>query len=72
MPIYEYYCNICGKEIELQQKVGDDAPTCNHDMDPEIDGVSYFHTMNKKISKSSFQLKGSSWAKDSYSRGNKK
>jgi len=61
MPIYEYRCEACGKEEELLQKVGADAPPCN---DPQC--VKHGQPMNKKVSKASFELKGGGWAKDGY------
>jgi|TARA_B100001105_G_C22107506_1_gene321869 putative FmdB family regulatory protein len=28
MPIYEYQCKVCGKEVELLQKMNDKPPIC--------------------------------------------
>jgi putative FmdB family regulatory protein len=56
--IYEYVCESCGHEWEVEQKVSDvkikECPSCNKD------------TAKRVISKSSFQLKGSGWFKDGY------
>lgn len=53
MPIYEYVCRSCGFQKEVLQKMSDPAliecPEC---------GKPTFH---KKISSSSFQLKGEGW-----------
>lgn len=53
MPIYDYLCENCGKELEKIQKISDapliDCPEC---------GKS---SLRKKISAVGFQLKGSGW-----------
>lgn len=58
MPIYEYVCGKCGDHIELLQKVGDPAPKrcakCKKGK------------MEKVISRTSFQLKGSGWYVSDY------
>jgi putative FmdB family regulatory protein len=53
MPIYEYGCTACGKELEALQKLSD-APlkTC-----PACHG----ETLMKRVSAAGFQLKGSGW-----------
>lgn len=52
MPIYEYTCKNCSKEFELIQKISDPpakkCPTCGKKIE-------------KKLSLSSFQLKGTGW-----------
>jgi len=53
MPIYEYRCNKCGKITEALQKFSD-APLS----DCNCGGQG---TLNKLISRSSFQLKGGGW-----------
>lgn len=57
MPIYEYRCPECGHEFEKLQKISAPSPSC-----PEcgLDEVV------KKVSASSFVLKGSGWYKDHY------
>lgn len=53
MPIYEYQCQACGHQLEKLQKVSDpvlvDCPNCHK---PKL---------QKLISATSFQLKGSGW-----------
>ncbi len=53
MPIYEYLCENCGKELEKIQKVNDaplvDCPECGK------------ARLRKKISAVGFQLKGTGW-----------
>ena len=53
MPIYEYRCESCGKELEKIQKFSDlplkDCPKC---------GKS---SLKKLVSASSFRLKGTGW-----------
>jgi putative FmdB family regulatory protein len=58
MPIYEYVCEKCGNHIEAMQKVGD-APLkrCQ-----KCRGK-----LEKVISRTSFQLKGSGWYLTDYS-----
>ncbi len=58
MPIYEYACPDCGHEFEQLRKVSDprltDCPSCAGDQ------------LRKKVSATSFTLKGSGWYKDHY------
>ncbi len=58
MPIYEYACPTCGKEFEVLQRFSDEpvrvCPTCGADQ------------VRKKISATSFVLKGGGWYKDHY------
>lgn len=62
MPIYEYGCTKCGKHHEVMQKMSD-APltTC-----PDCGGE-----LKKKISNTSFVLKGTGWYATDYASGNK-
>lgn len=56
MPIYEYACDSCGHEFEKLQKISAPAPEC-----PSCgDGV------RKKVSRTSFQLKGAGWYTTDY------
>jgi putative FmdB family regulatory protein len=58
VPIYEYVCPDCGHEFETIQKVSEpkltDCPSCPGEK------------LRKKVSLSSFSLKGSGWYKDHY------
>ena len=56
MPLYEYECEQCGRQEEVLQKHYDPAPVC----DP------CKSVMKKQVSRSSFSLQGSGWAKDNY------
>lgn len=53
MPIYEFRCTHCGKEIEVLQKISAPQPT-----DCPACGQT---TLTKKLSAAGFQLKGSGW-----------
>jgi putative FmdB family regulatory protein len=64
MPMYEYRCERCGKVIEVLQKYSD-APLTIHE------GCG--GGLEKLISQSAFQLKGSGWyATDYPHRGSQK
>jgi putative FmdB family regulatory protein len=58
MPIYEYHCKKCG-DFEVMQKMSDaplsECPNCNR-------------KVQKLISSTSFQLKGSGWYITDYAR----
>jgi putative FmdB family regulatory protein len=58
MPIYEYGCPDCGHQFDALQKFSDDpiteCPSCKA------------NNVKKKISATSFVLKGSGWYKDHY------
>jgi len=64
MPIYEYQCQSCSHELEVLQKMSDEAlstcPKC------EIDALQ------KKISAVGFRLKGNGWYETDFKSGNKK
>jgi len=53
MPIYEYQCQNCGHQLEAFQSFSDaaltDCPKCGQP------------TLNKLVSATSFQLKGTGW-----------
>lgn len=53
MPIYEYQCSACGHTLDALQKISDapltDCPACNQS------------ALQKQVSASSFQLKGTGW-----------
>jgi len=61
MPLYEYKCPKCAKELELMQKFTDPAPLC---VCAEGNPVE----MVKQISRGSFILKGSGWYKNDYAK----
>ena len=64
MPIYEYLCQACGKELEALQKISEerlkDCPAC---------GAA---SLQKKVSAAAFRLKGSGWYETDFKTGNKK
>ena len=62
MPIYEYNCSSCSHAFELIVAVGAAEPAC-----PDCGGST-----EKKISLSSFHLKGSGWYSDAYSGADNK
>lgn len=59
MPIYEYACDKCSCEFEVEQRITDDpvktCPTCRS------------RKVRRLISQTSFVLKGSGWYSDLYS-----
>jgi len=63
VPIYEYLCQKCNKELEVVQKFSDEPlTTC-----PECGGE-----LKKLISASSFILKGSGWYLTDYASKDRK
>ncbi len=64
MPIYEYQCTLCDKELEALQKISEsplqDCPACGEP------------TLKKKISAAAFRLKGGGWYETDFKTGNKK
>ena len=58
MPWYEYACNDCGRELEVEQRISDDplqtCPTCGSE------------GLERLVSRTSFSLKGSGWYADGY------
>jgi putative FmdB family regulatory protein len=64
MPVYEYACEKCGHEFEVEQRITDDpiktCPACKA------------RKVKKLISQTSFVLKGSGWYSDLYSSGSGK
>jgi putative FmdB family regulatory protein len=64
MPIYEYQCQACHKQIEALQKISDtpllDCPQCGEP------------ALKKKVSAAAFRLKGGGWYETDFKTGNKK
>ncbi len=64
MPIYEYRCESCGHELDVIQKVSDDAltecPSCGA------------HALKKLVSAPSFRLKGSGWYETDFKKDNRR
>ncbi len=58
MPIYEYGCKKCHREFEYQQRMADPDKTVCEACGGELERL---------ISRTAFQLKGSGWYKDLYS-----
>ena len=58
MPVYEYKCKQCGREFEYQQRMSDPDKTVCENCSGELERL---------ISRTAFQLKGSGWYKDLYS-----
>ncbi len=54
MPIYDYECQLCGEVTEVIQRHMDPPPKCCGRL------------TKKKVSKTSFSLKGKGWASDGY------
>jgi putative FmdB family regulatory protein len=61
VPIYEYQCSKCGEVFEAFQKITDEPLTQCKFCQGKVE---------KLISQSSFQLKGSGWYLTDYSRRN--
>ena len=59
MPLYEYECQACGHQLEVQQRMADapltTCPKCKK------------RKLEKLISATAFHLKGGGWYKDLYS-----
>ncbi len=64
MPIYEYQCQECDKELEVLQKISDallrDCPACGKP------------SLKKKVSAAAFRLKGGGWYETDFNTGDKK
>lgn len=63
MPFYEYQCDACGHQMEVMQKMSaaplTDCPACAKP------------ALNKLISASGFQLKGSGWYQTDFKNSGK-
>jgi len=65
MPVYEYRCPKCKKEIELTQRITEmQAPICCED--------NCNVEMTRMISTTSFSLKGSGWTPNFAEEKNKR
>ncbi|MES9816221.1 MAG: FmdB family zinc ribbon protein [Candidatus Thiodiazotropha sp.] len=64
MPIYEYRCEACDHQLEVIQKMSDQAlsecPECK------------CNSLKKVISAAAFHLKGSGWYETDFKNGSKK
>ncbi len=64
MPIYEYQCQACHKQLEALQKISDEplleCPDCGEP------------SLKKKISAAAFRLKGGGWYETDFKTGKKK
>jgi putative FmdB family regulatory protein len=60
MPIYEYICSKCEKTVDVLQKVSDPAPV-------KCEGCGAENALERKVSRTSFVLKGGGWYSDLYS-----
>lgn len=63
MPLYEYKCSACGHRVDRLQKSSDPPPVCGACDELMPDETPY---MEKLISRSSFKLNGTGWARDGY------
>jgi len=61
MPLYEYKCHSCGKIFEVLQKFSDDQVKVHEECGGEVERL---------ISRSAFQLKGSGWYATDYPKSN--
>ena len=57
MPIYEYVCEKCGDHVEVLQKVSDPPPKRCKKCRGKLERI---------VSRTAFQLKGSGWYKTDY------
>ena len=60
MPIYEYLCQTCGKKFEVLQKFSDEPLHVHEECGGKVD---------KLISTSALQFKGSGWYVNDYAKG---
>lgn len=68
MPIYDYRCEVCNKQMEVQHSISEDPIIeCNCSFGYVLNQIQYcgFPKMKKLIGITSFQLKGK-WAKEGY------
>jgi len=60
MPLYEYHCHKCGKNLEVLQKFSDEPLKVHENCGGELERL---------ISAPSFQFKGSGWYVTDYGKG---
>lgn len=64
MPIYEYFCQACGSETELMQRISEppatDCPSCGKP------------ALTKQVSAAGFRLNGGGWYETDFKSGGKK
>ena len=64
MPIYEYQCQACDKQLEVLRKISDaplvDCPACGQ------------ASLRKKMSAAAFRLKGAGWYETDFKTSGKK
>lgn len=65
MPIYEFKCKECGHVFDKLMKHKDPAPQCPAVTEDEASDPCHGEA-ERIISKTSFILKGTGWAKDGY------
>ena len=63
MPLYEYNCHGCGKNLEVIQKFSDEPLKVHEECGGELERL---------ISPSALQFKGSGWYVTDYARGGNK
>ena len=63
MPLYEFRCQACGKEIEVLQKISEAPRT----ICPACGAAA----LVKKVSAAGFQLKGTGWYATDFKGGNR-
>ncbi|HKD10282.1 MAG TPA: zinc ribbon domain-containing protein [Bryobacteraceae bacterium] len=61
MPLYEYKCHSCGKTFEVLQKFSDEPVKVHEGCGGDVERL---------ISRSAFQLKGSGWYATDYAKPN--
>lgn len=69
MPIYEYKCPVCGHELEVLAKFDAPDPVCPQGCNSSgTNDPPQAVTLVKKVSRTSFELKGGGWYSDGYSK----
>lgn len=69
MPYYEYKCsNECGRVVEIKMGIKDEHPAHVMKTCPSDPAGLTFCEHKRALSKTSFALPGSCWAKDGYQK----